>query len=82
MTKEGNNNHGTFWFLVDEVKFALKEEYTGNSNEGPSGSATISMELTAGQIVRIENSASTVLYGTDVSGAMRSWFTGHLLYAL
>ena len=83
MNKEGNNSDGGFWFLVDEVRFAYKDaEDPSSSNILPAGSATISLELTAGQIVRIENRGSSVLYGTDAEGFMNSWFTGHLLYAL
>ena len=48
----------------------------------PASSSTINLELAAGQIVRIENAVSTVIYGTDAGGVIRSWFTRHLLYAL
>ena len=64
------------------MRFAYVEEYGGNSDLDPSGTATINIELTAGQIVRIENAGSTAIYGTNSPGYMYSWFTGHLLYAL
>ena len=68
-------------FLVDEVRYAEYDLYVG-SDIHPSGSATINVELTAGQIVRVENHGSTILYGTSDEGNMYSWFTGHLLYPL
>ena len=82
MNKEGNQYYGSFYLLVDEVRYAYKDAYFGNDNGAPSGSATINIELTAGQVVRIENIGSTTIYGTDSSGFIYSWFTGHLLYAL
>ena len=44
--------------------------------------ATINIELRAGQIVRIEYKGSSKVGGTNSTGTMLSWFTGHLLYAL
>ena len=80
VNKSGNEYQGSFYFLVDEVRYANKDVYVG-SDVHPSGSATINVELRAGQIVRIENYGSTVIFGSD-DGVMYSWFTGHLLYAL
>ena len=68
--------------MVDEARYAEIDLETINSDGYPDGSATINIELTAGQIVRVENIISTVVYGTDASGYLYSWFTGHLLYAL
>ncbi len=82
MTKYGNNYHGTFYWLVDADRVAIKDAYFQNSDSQPQGSATITLELQAGQIVRVENFASTRVFGTDDSGLILSWFTGHLLYAL
>ena len=81
VAKEGNDYYGSFYFLVDEVKYAYEDEYTG-SNSTPTGTATINIELTAGQIVRVENRGSSKIGGTDSTGIMLSWFTGHLLYPL
>ena len=81
VNKEGNNNQGSFYFLVDEDRYAMKQIYSGGDVQ-PASSSTINLELTAGQIVRVENAISTAIYGTDSSGVIRSWFTGHLLYAL
>ena len=83
VNKSGNEYQGSFYFLVDEVRYANKDLYVG-SDVHPSGSATINVELRAGQLVRIENYGSTVIFGTsdDEEGEMYSWFTGHLLYAL
>ena len=82
MTKEGNDYHGSFFFLVDEVRYAEKDGLYGGSNEAPASSATINLQLNAGQLVRIENIGSTLVYGTFAEGYIQSWFTGHLLYAL
>ena len=81
MNKEGNEYNGSFYFLVDEVRYAEKDGVSGGSNEAPASSATINLQLNAGQLVRIENVGSTLLYGTHAEGFVQSWFTGHLLYA-
>ena len=78
--KYGDNGHGTFLFLVDEERVAGHYEYSPGTC-CLNGDATINLELSAGQIVRIENGFSTTILGT-FNGIMRSWFTGHLLYAL
>ena len=59
----------------------MKEIYT-EGDGFPASSSTINLELTAGQIVRVENIVSTEVAGTEFTGVIRSWFTGHLLYAL
>ena len=69
MTKLGNDGHGVFFFLVDEEKFAFEDEWN-TGDESTSGSCTINMQLTAGQIVRIENWQSTGIYGTESEGYM------------
>ena len=69
MVKHGNYYSGAFYILVGDVRY-------------PLGSATINIELTAGQVVRIENDWSTTIYGTDSTGYIYSWFSGHLLSAL
>ena len=81
MVKHGNYYSGAFYILVDETRCAFVNEFT-NTNSIPLGSATINIELTAGQAVRIKNDWSTAVYGTDSTGYIYSWFTGHLLYAL
>ena len=81
MVKHGNDYFGPFYFLVDEVRYANVEEYAFNSDYNPAGSGTINIELTAGQVVRIENFRSTAILGTNAAGYIYSWFTGHLLYA-
>ena len=82
MNKEGNEYNGSFYFLVDEIRYAEKDGHSGDSNQAPASSATINLQLNAGQLVRIENVGSTLLYGTHAEGFVQSWFTGHLLYAL
>ena len=79
--KEGINNHGSFWFLVDNTRVAYVDEPNPDDYH-PQGGETITLELTAGQSVRIENQDWTTIYGTDSSGVLRSWFTGFLLYEL
>ena len=47
----------------------------------PTASFTINIQLTAGQVVKVENDNSASVTGTN-SGYINSWFTGHMLYAL
>ncbi len=82
MNKKGNDYSGSFSILVGEAAIAFKEAGFTNSNEDPSGSATINLELTAGERVRVQNVDSSVVYGTAQFGVIESWFTGHLLYVL
>ena len=81
MTMYGYDYSGSFYFVVDDARFAFVKEYSPDNDFSPQGSATINMELTAGQIVWIENAVSTTIYGTN-DGRLFSWFTGHLLYTL
>ena len=80
VTKKSDQQRSYFWIVVDDERYALYSLYSAGSQ--PPGSLTITLELTAGQIVRVENDYSSIIYGTDSAGAIRSWFTGHLLYAL
>ncbi len=69
--------------MVDQDRFAYAAERgldTGSST--PTGTMTINLELTAGQVVRVENDLSTLIYGTHSSGYLQSWFTGYMLFAL
>ena len=78
----GNAYDGRFHFTVDEVEYALFDtDLTNTGDSTPSTFATINVELNAGEIVRIQNLGSTTIYGLS-DGIIRSWFTGHLLYAL
>ncbi len=79
--KEGNNNDGSFWFLVDNTRVVFIEEYNDDYSS-PQGTGSIILELRAGQSVRIENNGSTEVYGLSQAGHLRSWFTGFLLYTL
>ena len=81
VVKRCDNFYGTFYLLLDEMRYTYVDEYV-ESNFIPAGSATINIELTAGQVVRIENAGSTMIYGTHSTGYIYSWFTGHLLHAL
>ncbi len=73
------DDYGNFFLLVDEETFAYHRIYT--LGDIPSGSMTIILELTPGQVVRVQNIASVNVLGSD-SIALNSWFTGHLLYGL
>ena len=55
--------------------------YTDNQSAKPTSTATINVELTAGQIVRVENLVSTAIIGTS-SGVIQSYFTGYMLYLI
>ena len=80
--KTGNENSSNLWLLVDEARFMFCG-FVIDNDPGPSNSITINIQLTAGQIVRVENSHSTQIYGThSLDGAIESWFTGFMLYEL
>ena len=64
---------------MDGSHYAQYAITTNGSN--PSGSITITLHLTAGQIVQVQNQQSTVVYGTYSDG-IRSWFSGHMLYQI
>ncbi len=81
MVKNGNNYYGDFWFVVDNNRVAYMEMYE-DTDATPTPSATINLELTAGQIVRIESNVSTEIYGTHADGFIFSWFTGFLMFAV
>ena len=82
MTKEGDLAHGSFFLLVDGERYAEKEGYYGEENGAPATSATITVQLSAGQLVSVQNVGSLLVYGTYARTYIQSWFTGHLLYAL
>ena len=79
--KNSNSNYENFWFIVDNDRVAYMPMYE-DTDPSPAASATINLELTAGQIVRIESNVSTLIYGTHADGFIYSWFTGFLVYAL
>ena len=86
MTKSSDDHQSDFWIFVDEIRFAYSEIDTGGDTDNsgsktPSSSVTINIQLTAGQIVKVQNDNSALVYGTS-SGVVQSWFTGHMLYAL
>ena len=87
MTKRSDNHQADFWILIDEVRYVYSEIDTGgdgdnSGSDAPTGSATINAELTAGQVVKVQNDNSALVYGTSSSGVIQSWFTGHMLYGL
>ena len=79
--KRSNDSTCHFWLLIDEERYVYSAIYTYGGGT-PTGTVTINLELTAGQIVRVENNDSTLIYGTDANGIIQSWFTGFLMYAL
>ena len=72
---------GSFWFLVDNERVGYINDIDFIFAFG-QGSTSIILELTAGQLVRIENSFSTQVFGTHPEYGQVSWFTGFLLSAL
>ena len=78
--KRGNNNKANFRLFVDSQPYSVFALHTDFGE--PGGCDTINIQLTAGQIVTVENEHSTELYGLDGAGAYNSWFTGFLLFAL
>lgn len=81
ITKRSDLNRSQFWLLVDQERYAYSSLYT-DSHSTPSDSTTINIQLTAGQLVRVENDYSSLVYGTNSEGYILSWFTGFMLYAL
>ena len=86
VTKRSDASEADFWIVVDSVRYAYSEINTGGmgeelGSERPTGSFTINIQLTAGQVVQVQNDNSELVYGTT-SGYIQSWFTGHMLYAL
>ncbi len=71
---------GNFWILVNEDRVAYIDETDQMMYIG-QGSGTITLQLTAGQLVRIENAVSSELVGTVPTYGHLSWFTGYLLHA-
>ena len=78
----GNNHRCGFYILVNEERFAFMDAWFYHFDSTPSESATINLELLAGQTVRVENIGPSVVYGTSDTGFLYSWFTGHLLHAM
>ena len=77
----GNLDEGSVFFLIDGVRYAGLDEQSVGADTA-AGTGTITIELTAGQIVQTDNFLSTVIVGTVENLGILSWFTGHLLYAL
>ena len=61
MAKRSNAGRAHFWLLLDEQRYFYLDSY---ENYVPTGTVTINLQLTAGQIVRVENYYSTIIYGT------------------
>ena len=57
---------------MDGARYALVKVFAGSGDSNPLGSATINIELTAGQVVHIENVGSTSVYGTNSAGFIYS----------
>ena len=81
VTKKSSHERSYFWIVVDDQRYARFLMYSSDTT--PPGSTTINLELNAGQIVMVENDHSTVIFCTEKpSGAILSWFTGHMIYPL
>ena len=77
--KRGNNNKANFRLFVDSQPYTVYALHTYFGE--PGACVTINIQLTAGQVVSVENEHSTVLYGGG-GGGYNSWFSGFLLFAL
>ena len=62
IANRSDDGRAHFWLLIDEERYFYLENYTTYSE---SVTTTINVELTAGQIVRVENNISTFISGTD-----------------
>ena len=84
--KRSDYSQSKWWLLVDNSRTTYYNmdyhEADCSGSQTPTSAATINLQLTAGQIVRVENDQSDVLYGTDSNGIMQTWFTGFMIYAL
>ena len=86
VTKRSDAHQADFYILVDGARYAYHEINTGGEGDEPgsdipTGSFKTNIQLTAGQVVQIQNDNSATVFGTE-SGYINSWFTGHMLYAL
>ena len=79
--KTGNEFCSQFWLLIDDVRY-LNSGLILSDDQSPSNTITINLILTAGQIVRVENRVSSLIYGTSGSGDINSWFTGYMLFEI
>ena len=84
--KRSDYSQSKWWLLVDDSRITYYNmdyhEEDSSGSETPTSAATINIQLTGGQIVRVENDQSDVLYGTDSAGIMQTWFTGFMIFAL
>ena len=80
VAKRSNDERAHFWLLVDEERYFYYDGY--NPGATPTGTATINIQLTNGQIVRVENNISTAIYGTNSEGSIESYFTAYMLYLI
>ena len=77
--KEGNQNFGRFFILVDRKAVSYIDGYT-EGNSAPSGSSTVVLVLKSGQEVAVQNFGSTIVYGNRPY--MRTFFAGHMITRL
>ena len=74
ITKRSTDSQARFALVVDEIEKAyyyMDVHEDGSGTEYPSGSFTINIQLTAGQIIRVANRNSEQIFGTD-EGLMMS----------
>lgn len=79
VTIRSDENTAYFWLLVDEQRAVYNDCYM--SAASPTCSVTVNLQLTEGQLIRVENNQAGLVLGTNELG-WNSWFTGHLLYVL
>ncbi len=65
---------------MDGEEVALVDHHLPNIDPTAQGAATINLQLTAGQVVQLQNLGSSTVYGTD-SEIAQSWFTGFMINA-
>ena len=82
VAKRSNDGRANFWLLIDEDRYLYFDVNIFDGGSAPTGTTAINIQLTAGQIVRVENNISTLIYGTDSAGTISSYFTGYMLYLL
>lgn len=84
VTKNSNDKNSRFWITIDDVP--ITRCWDQNSDFGPAEltqtSCTMTLEVKAGEKVKVKNSHSSSVFGTDGNKVMFSWFSGHLLFPM
>ena len=81
MTLRGNSAQTSFYLTIDSRPYIYKG-VSFSRDRYPSSSATVSVRLNAGQVVKVVSQNTGTVYGVMGYGEVNSWFCGHLLYAV